>query len=192
MARAKILSAVLLLTLSLRLAYAQNATPAPAAPQPARGSSQEILAYWSQIGRRLIDMAQDFPEDKYGFKPQKDQRSFAENFVHVANEDYRLMTAIKGTPMGPAGGKKLQFDDYKTKAAVVKLIHQVVTDGEALLKEQGEAGINREVKYPYGNFMIHASAAWMDAIEHSAEHYGQLVVYYRVLGMVPPASRPKK
>jgi uncharacterized damage-inducible protein DinB len=137
-------------------------------------------------------MAQDFPEDKYGFKPQKDQRSFAENFVHVANEDYRLMTAIKGTPMGPAGGKKLQFDDYKTKAAVVKLIHQVVTDGEALLKEQGEAGINREVKYPYGNFMIHASAAWMDAIEHSAEHYGQLVVYYRVLGMVPPASRPKK
>jgi len=75
---------------------------------------------------------------------------------------------------------------------VVKLIQQVVADGEALLKEQGEAGINREVKYPYGNFMMHASAVWLDAIEHSAEHYGQLVVYYRVSGMVPPASRPKK
>src|ERR1041384_8501185 len=90
MARAKCLSALLLVTLRFPLANAQTTTSAAAAPQPARGSSQEILAYWSQVGHRLIEMAQDFPEDKYGFKPQKDQRSFAENFVHVANEDYRL------------------------------------------------------------------------------------------------------
>lgn len=191
MERAKTWSALLLLALSIQLVHAQ-AAPASSAPQPARGLSQEVLAYWNQIGHRLIDMAEDFPEDKYGFKPQKDQRSFGENFVHVADEDYRLLTAIKGAPMGPAGGKQLKPDDYKTKAAVVQLIKQVVADGEALLKDQGEAGISRDIKYPYGNFMMHASTAWLDAIEHSGEHYGQLVVYYRVLGMVPPASRPKK
>ena len=189
----KPLFAILLFALNLHSGAAQTpGQTAPAQPQPARGQSQEILAYWSQVGHRLITMAEDFPEDKYGFKPQKDQRTFGENFVHVADENYRLLTAIKGSPMGPAGGKELKPGDYKTKAAVVKLIKDVVAEGEALLKDQGEAGINREVKYPYGNFMMHASAAWLDAIEHSAEHYGQLVVYYRVLGMVPPASRPKK
>jgi len=160
-------------------------------PQPARSMSQEMLYQWNSVGKRLITMAEDFPGDKYSFKAQKDQRTFGENLVHVADEDYRLMSAIKGSSMGPTGGKELKFEDYKTKADVVKLIKQTVADGAALLQEQGDAGLNREVKYPYGNFMVHASLAWIDAIEHSGEHYGQLVVYYRVAGMVPPASRPK-
>jgi uncharacterized damage-inducible protein DinB len=166
--------------------------PANEPPNPARTLSQETLGFWNQTGKRLVDMAEDFPEDKYSFKAQKDERTFGENLVHVADEDYRLLSAIKGAPMGPAGGKQLSFDDFKTKEAVVKLIKQVVADGAALLEQQGNAGLSREVKYPYGNFMVHASTAWLDAIEHSAEHYGQLVVYYRVAGMVPPASRPKK
>jgi uncharacterized damage-inducible protein DinB len=174
---------------------AQSAQPAqtPAGtPRPAAANSQEVLGFWNQTGNRLITMAEDFPEDKYSFKAQKDERTFGDNLVHVADEDYRLLTAIKGAPMGPAGGKELKFDDYKTKAAVVQLIKQVVADGAALLQAQGDAGLSKEIKYPYGNFMVHASTAWLDAIEHSAEHYGQLVVYYRVAGMVPPASRPKK
>jgi uncharacterized damage-inducible protein DinB len=174
---------------------AQGAQPAqtPAGPpRPAAANSQEVLGFWNQIGNRLITMAEDFPEDKYSFKAQKDERTFGENLVHVADENYRLLTAVKGAPMGPAGGKELKFDDYKTKAAVVQLIKQVVADGAALLQAQGDSGLSKEIKYPYGNFMVHASTAWLDAIEHSAEHYGQLVVYYRVAGMVPPASRPKK
>ena len=174
---------------------AQNAQPTqtPAGPpRPAAANSQEVLGFWNQIGNRLITMAEDFPEDKYSFKAQKDERTFGDNIVHVADENYRLLTAIKGAPMGPAGGKELKFEDYKTKAAVVQLIKQVVADGAALLQAQGDAGLSKEIKYPYGNFMVHASTAWLDAIEHSAEHYGQLVVYYRVAGMVPPASRPKK
>jgi len=173
---------------------AQTQSPAQpqATPKPAAGNSQEFSGFWNQIGNRLITMAEDFPEDKYSFKAQKDERTFGENLVHVADEDYRLLTAIKGAPMGPAGGKELKADDYKTKAAVVQLIKQVVADGGALLQAQGDAGLSKEIKYPYGNFMVHASTAWLDAIEHSAEHYGQLVVYYRVAGMVPPSSRPKK
>jgi uncharacterized damage-inducible protein DinB len=183
-----------LVTLSLLAQSNPPAAPAQASPPPqsARSLTQETLAFWNQTGKRLVDMAEDFPEDKYSFKAQKDERTFGENLVHVADEDYRLLSAIKGAPMGPAGGKQLSFDNYKTKDAVVKLIKQVIADGAALLEEQGDAGLAREVKYPYGNFMIHGSTAWLDAIEHSAEHYGQLVVYYRVTGLVPPSSRPKK
>jgi uncharacterized damage-inducible protein DinB len=166
--------------------------PATEPPNRARAGSQETLAFWNQIGKRLVDMAEDFPEDKYSFRAQKDERTFGENLVHVADEDYRLLSAIKGGPMGPAGGRELSFGDYKTKDSIVKLIKQVVADGAALLQEQGDGGLTREVKYPYGNFMVHGSTAWLDAIEHSAEHYGQLVVYYRVAGLVPPSSRPKK
>src|SRR5215467_1655055 len=98
---------------------AQGTQPAqtPAGPpRPAAGNSQEVLGFWNSIGKRLITMAEDFPEDKYSFKAQKDQRTFGENLVHVAEEDYRLMSAIKGSPLGPTGGKELKFEDYKTKA----------------------------------------------------------------------------
>ena len=196
MYRISVVLAVIALTSMVSIpGNAQSAQPTqtPAGPpRPAAANNQEVLGFWNQTGNRLIAMAEDFPEDKYSFKAQKDERTFGENLVHVADEDYRLLTAIKGAPMGPAGGKELKFDDYKTKAAVVQLIKQVVADGAALLQAQGDPGLSKEIKYPYGNFMVHASTAWLDAIEHSAEHYGQLVVYYRVAGMVPPASRPKK
>ena len=189
--RTSFFSLVMLALIPAALCSQSNTQKAQQSPQPARSAAQEMLYQWNSIGKRLVAMAEDFPEDKYSFKAQKDERTFGENLVHVADEDYRLMTAIKGSPMGPGGGKELKFEDYKTKADVVKLIKQTVTDGAALLQEQGDTGLNHEIKYPYGNFMVHASLAWIDAIEHSGEHYGQLVVYYRVAGMVPPASRPK-
>jgi hypothetical protein len=40
--------------------------------------------------------------------------------------------------------------------------------------------------------MIHASALWYFMLEHTGEHFGQLVVYYRINGMIPPESRPKE
>ena len=175
----------------VRPGWSQAAGQPAAAPRPAGTPSQEMLAQWNSIGNRLIAMAEDMAEDKYGFKAQKDQRSFGENLVHVAEEDYRLLSAIKGAPMGPAGRKDLNAADFKNKADVVKLIKQAVADGAALPKEHGHDGLSREIKYPYGNRIVHAAYAWVDAVEHSGEHYGQLVVYYRVLGLVPPASRPR-
>jgi hypothetical protein len=47
------------------------------APSPARSRSDEMLDRWNDIGNKLVAMAKDFPEDKYDFKVQKDQRTFA-------------------------------------------------------------------------------------------------------------------
>jgi ABC-type xylose transport system substrate-binding protein len=52
-------------------------------PSPARSRSDETLDRWNDIGNKLIAMAQDFPEDKYDFKVQKDQRTFALNLLHA-------------------------------------------------------------------------------------------------------------
>ncbi len=159
-------------------------------PRPLGSRSDETLAMWNSIGNKVIGMATDFPEDKYDFKVQKDQRTFAENLLHIAGVDYLLLSAIKGSPMGPAGaGENPPRAQYKTKADVVNLVKQAVADGAALIKEQGDAGLDKMSKFPFGNILVHNSFNWMEAIEHSGEHYGQLVVYYRANNLVPPASR---
>jgi uncharacterized damage-inducible protein DinB len=158
--------------------------------EAARTPSEQILYKWNKIGKKLVAMAEDFPESKYDFRATPAQRSFAENLLHVAGEDYRLLSVIQGSHMGPAGYQDPSPKDFNTKADVVKLVKQVVADGAALIAKQGDVGLQREIKSPYGDFMLRVWYAWVDAIEHSGEHYGQLVVYYRLAGMVPPDSRP--
>jgi len=64
--------------------HAQDATKKDAAVKPADPESKVVLDSWNDIGRKLIAMAEDFPEDKYDFKPTPAQRSFAEQLLHVA------------------------------------------------------------------------------------------------------------
>src|SRR5689334_15825058 len=75
---------------------AQNQTP----PQ-VRSRAEETLEWWNQIGNKLIVMAKDFPEDKYDFRLQKDQRTFAQNLLHVAAIDYYLIGKVSATKAGP-------------------------------------------------------------------------------------------
>ena len=162
------------------------------APSPARSRADETLAMWNEIGNKLIAMAQDFPEDKYDFKLQKDQRTFAQTILHVAAVDYDLMRLVSGSNIGPDFGKNKYDplrDVYKVKADVVKLIQQAVADGAKLIQQQGDAGLDKTTKFPFGNMLVHNSYNWMFTIEDSGEHYGQLVVYHRANNMVPPASR---
>jgi hypothetical protein len=182
------LAAVLALTAGPALAQTQ----APAkAPLPAQGPAAEALVAWNTIGRKLIAMAEDFPENKYDFKPKPEVRTFAEQLLHVAGTNYVLLSAVKGTQMGP-GTEDPPRSSYKTKADVVALLKKSVEDGAAMIKELGDAGMSKAVKFPYGNRMVSADFNFMEAAEHSGEHYGQLVVYYRINGIVPPASRSQQ
>ena len=162
------------------------------APSLARSRADETLQMWNEIGNKLIAMARDFPEDKYDFKLEKDQRTFAENLLHVAAVDYDLIRSVSGSNIGPDFGNNKHNPSrgvYKTKADVLKLIQQAVADGANLIQQQGDAGLDQVRKYAWGNRLVHNSYTWMWSIEHSGEHYGQLVVYYRANGLVPPDSR---
>lgn len=75
------------------------------APRPVRSQADETPAMWNSIGNKLIAMAQDFPEDKYDFELQKDQRTFAQTLLHVAVVDYLLMRTVSGSNVGPDLGK---------------------------------------------------------------------------------------
>ena len=159
-------------------------------PAPALTRADEMLQAWNQIGNKLVAMAQDFPEDKYDFKLQKDERTFALNLLHAAALDYVLIRRISGSNLGPdfGEGDNPSRDAFKTKADVVKFVQQAVADGASVIQQQGDAGLDKTTKF-FGNRLAHNSSIWTFAIEHSGEHYGQLVVYYRANNMVPPDSR---
>src|SRR5580698_7851030 len=183
--------AVLVFVAGTVLAQAQGAKPAPT---PAVSAADELLAQWNEVHNKLIAMAKDFPEDKFDFKVQKDERTFAENLLHIAGVDYEFLNSVSSTKMGPDFGKDPENPSrsiYKTKADVVKLMEQVSADGAALIKQLGDAGLNKVFKYPFGNRMAHASFSLWGDLEHCGEHYGQLVVYYRANNLVPPESRPR-
>ena len=95
------------------------------APRPARSRADETLDRWNDIGNKLIAMAQDFPEDKYDYKLQKDQRTFALNLLHAAAFEYVVARAVSGSNIGPDFGQEAHNPSrevYKTKADVVKLV----------------------------------------------------------------------
>src|SRR6202030_3131387 len=87
MTRIMKMAIVLLLLTGLcgRPSFAQQKSDASRAMP---SSSQIVLAQWNEIGRKLIAMADDFPEDKYDFKPTPPMRSFAEQLLHAAGVNY--------------------------------------------------------------------------------------------------------
>jgi uncharacterized damage-inducible protein DinB len=160
----------------------------------ARSRAEETLEWWNQIGNKLIAIAREFPEDKYDFKLQIDQRSFAQNLLHVAAVDYDLIGVVSGSNASPDFGKDKHNPSrevYKTKADVVKLIEQAVADGAAVIRRQGDAGLDKAQPFAWetGRHVVRNSYIWLTGIEHSSEHFGQLVVYYRANNLVPPESR---
>jgi hypothetical protein len=81
-------------------------------------------------------------------------------------------------------GEKVKWDEldaknYHNKADIVALLEKAFADAQSAMKQNPEG--------PTKNLQ-----PFLDVMEHSAEHYGLLVAYYRANGMVPPASRPKK
>jgi uncharacterized damage-inducible protein DinB len=171
-------------------AWAQEAGKKNAPPKPALSPSQVVLESWNDIGRKLIAMAEDFPEDKYDFKPTPAQRSFAEQLLHASGVNYFFTNLCLGEK--PPAEEDPKRDQYKTKADVVAFVKKSFADGAAAIKQKGDKGMTDLVVDPDSNQQTRISDMAYGFIEHSGEHYGQLAVYYRVAGLVPPESRPKK
>jgi uncharacterized damage-inducible protein DinB len=170
-------------------AHARDAVKKDAAVKPADPELKVVLNSWNEIGRKLTAMAEDFPEDKYDFKPTPAQRSFAEQLLHAAGACYYFTNPVMGQKR-PAG-EDPKRNQYKSKADIVAFVKKSFADGATAIQSKGEKGLTTEVVYfPQQKARVIDIAYGL--IEHSGEHYGQLVVYYRLAGLVPPESRPKK
>jgi uncharacterized damage-inducible protein DinB len=158
--------ALALMALFVASAQGQQQSPTPI---------QSISRNFDSINQRVLEMAQDFPADKYDFRPTKEVRSFGEVLVHVISGNVYAAKAGRGEQVN---WDELNPKDFKGKAEIVTALQKSITDANATLKNAPEERFTKTLR------------PWIDVIEHAAEHYGQLVVYYRVNGMTPPASRP--
>jgi uncharacterized damage-inducible protein DinB len=168
---------------------AQDAAKKMEPPKPPVSPSQAVLDTWNDIGRKLTAMAEDFPEDKYEFKPKPEQRSFREQLLHAADTNYFFTNVVLGQK--PPAQEDFSKDKLKTKAEVAAYVKKSFADGAAAIKAKGDAGMNSLIVDPFENQKARVIDMAYGFAEHSGEHYGQLVVYYRLSGLVPPESRPK-
>ncbi|MCU1384544.1 MAG: DinB-like domain protein [Acidobacteria bacterium] len=151
------------------VAHAQTAHPDTAA-------RDVLLAQWTEVGDKVVKLAEEFPEDKYEFRPVAGVRSFADQLRHVAFWNGYVAKSARGEK---ADGKQNELPkaDYPTKAAIVAALKSSLAEATALLKNGPETPTTK------------LTNLWVSFTEHAGEHYGQMVVYYRLNGIVPPASR---
>lgn len=171
-------------------AHAQENTQKGAAAKPAPSPSGALLERWNDIGRKLIAMAEDFPENKYDFKPTPVVRTFAEGLIHAAATNYFFTNVVLGQK--PPAEEDPKRDQFKNKAAVVAFVKKSFADGAMAIKTKGDKGMSDLIMNPFTDERTRVSDYAYDLVEHSGEVYGQLTVYYRLAGLVPPESRPKK
>jgi uncharacterized damage-inducible protein DinB len=189
MKKTRVVAALLLVS---GLWSAPNARAQAASEKKPRviSESQAVLETWNDVSRKLIAMAEDFPEDKYDFKPNPTQRSFAEQLLHAAGSTYYFTNLVKGEK--PPTEESPKREAFKTKADIVAYVKKAFVDGSDAIKSKGEKGMGDMLTDPFSHDQVRVADFAYGFIEHSGEHYGQLVVYYRVTGLVPPESRPKK
>ena len=184
------IATALAFAVSVGPAHAQDAAKKDAAVKPAPSPSKAVLESWNEVGRKLAAMAEDFPEDKYEFKPTPAQRSFAEQLLHAAGANYYFTNLAKGEK--PPAEEDPKRDKYKTKAEVAGFVKKSFADGAEAIQAKGDKGMSELVVDPFSKQQMRISDLAYALIEHDGEHYGQLAVYYRAAGLVPPESRPKK
>jgi hypothetical protein len=154
--------------LGLVTVVAQNRPPTTA---------DSVRGHFDSVNRRVLEMAKDFPEDKYDYRLKPGMRPFAAVIVHIASGNVYAAKAGHGEK---ATWDELEPKNYKSKAEVVALMEKSIADADATLKKLPDEVFAKSVE------------PWLGVTEHTAEHYGLLVAYYRANDLVPPASRPKK
>ena len=144
----------------------------------------DIRTNWKNMSGYVLQSAMDVPEDKYGFKPSPDVRSFGELFAHVAGSQ-SMFCAIA------LGEKEPAEDAVKatTKAALIDALKKSNADCERAYA-QTDAAASTQVNV-FGDQHSRLYALMMNAT-HDGEHYGNLVTYMRMNGMVPPSSKPSR
>jgi len=175
-------------TITLALIISATALLSAQPPQPAAdsGYTAAVRSRWN-AKRNISGSAQAMPDAGFAFKPTPEVRSFGELLGHLANEHYMLCSQIKGEK-NPH--ESVDFEKKTTKAEFVKDIDDSIAYCDAAYasvkddpKTVAPIAPNRR-DTPFSAMLLN--------VTHDSEHYGNLVTYLRLKGVVPPSSQPSR
>jgi len=155
-----------------------------AAPARSATLKEELLRDWLEMKETMHKLANEMPEEKYGYTSTPPQRDFGQQVLHVANANLINLRFLRGKAAAPAIDR-----NAKAKADVVKAMDDSFDYGTALIRELTDQSLTETVET--NAFLGPSSRArvlWF-LLGHSWDIYGQMVVYLRLNGGVPPASQ---
>ena len=167
------------LVLALLITAAAARAQSPSYTGDVRRDYQSIRDYF-------IRAAEKMPEEKYAFKPSPDVRSFAQQIAHVADDQYNLCAPAKGeTRTDPYTFIEGRFS--KKSELVVELQKAFAYCDAAYANVTDVTGL--QPSFPDKGRSKFGMLNWN--LWHTWEHYGNIVVYLRMNGLVPPTSEPR-
>jgi uncharacterized damage-inducible protein DinB len=176
---------VITCTTMMMLTGALATAQTPAAPAP--DYTATVRSSWNNVKRYVAASADKMPADQYGFKPSPDVRSFGELVGHLANEHYLLCAPLKGEP-NPM--EKVDFEKTTAKADLVKAINESIAYCDtAYTAARDEAKMITPFSAPRRGTPF---ATMLLNVTHDNEHYGNMITYLRMKGIVPPSSTPTR
>jgi hypothetical protein len=167
------------------------ASGAHAQAHPEHRTITEVLDFWVTDTERLVVPAADaMPESKYSFAPEngefKGVRTFGEQVKHLAAANYQLGAMILGENPPSGTANETAPASIQTKAEILEYVK-----GSFALLHRAAAAIDERNLTDSLPVKGNRTRLWLliDAVAHSSNHYGQMVEYLRLNGIVPPASR---
>jgi uncharacterized damage-inducible protein DinB len=180
------ISACLLLLCGIALAQAAK----PAEPKTV---SQVLDGAVTNVEHEFVPTADAMPEDKYSFVPTtgefKGVRTFAQQVKHVAAVNYILAAAILDEKSPVDTGGENGPDSVKSKADVIRYFKDSFAYLHKATLSVNDKNLVAPIKNPFGEGTATRLALATGAVGHCFDHYGQIVEYLRLNGIIPPASR---
>lgn len=168
----------------LRTTFAALTMVALAAPAFAQGKALAgaLATMHAGVTRNVVEAAEKTPESDYGFQATKDVRTFGGFVGHVANAEFSYCSRAKGE----ANPNKENFEKVAGKAALVAGLKAAVAYCDGVYQAQTDASLAEML--PGGQAPQPRGQVLVQNISHSNEHYGNLVTYMRLKGLVPPST----
>ena len=143
----------------------------------------EVLKDWTSMKDTMVKISNEMPEDKFGYRSTPPQRTYGEQILHIAGANVNFLKGVGGKATPPAINMKAT-----SKAEIVKALADSFDYGTALINEQTAESMLQKVKMPFLGETT-GSRVYYFLIGHAWDIYGQLAVYLRLNGHVPPASQ---
>ena len=155
-------------------------------------AASSARAMFATIRRDLAEAAEAMPAEDYAYKPHPDSRTFAALVGHVANGNYLFCALAKGAPPMSTPIATGNFERLTDKAALVKALNESLAYCDAVYETATDASFNETITTPtFGPFKTTQTTRGLLLTfntTHDNEHYGNVVVYMRAKGHVPPST----